>query len=344
MEPYADVPVTTKYFYDGTRLVYEKRDRSSGSDENIWYYYDAAGNVVGFELNNAEYYYVKNLQGDVIEIVDKNGTSVVEYYYDAWGNLVNTTGSLKDTVGKANLIRYRSYYFDDDMGFYYLNSRYYDPVTGRFISPDTTDVLTATPMALTDKNLYAYCDNNPVVRVDHGGEFWDTILDVVSLVASVTEVIVNPTSGAAWAGLVADVVCTVVPGLTGGGAIVKAVTKADDVVDTAKTIYKAADKASDIRKATGSYEIMYKSGKNYVGKGGYKRAITSASKTRRTNGMVDEVTSISWKNAPNSRTAFMDEYLMQKSRGVLSFDRNANTYNKIWSPGRNYYYQRYGWY
>mgnify|MGYP006934800553 CR=1 FL=1 len=77
--------------------------------------------------------------------------------------------------------------------------------------------------------MFAYCENNPVMRVDHGGEFWDTIFDVVSLVASVAEVIVNPTSGAAWAGLAADVVCTIVPGLTGGGAIVKAVTKADDV-------------------------------------------------------------------------------------------------------------------
>lgn len=142
--------------------------------------------------------------------------------------------------------------------------------------------------------------------------------------------------------LAADVVCTVVPGLTGGGAIVKVITKADDVVDTAKTIYKAADKASDIRKATGSYKIMYKSGRNYVGKGGYKRAINST--VRNSNKYSDKVVSISWKSAPNAKKAFMNEYIMQKQRGVLSSNRKAMTYNKIWSPGRNYFYQRYGRY
>ena len=59
------------------------------------------------------------------------------------------------------------------MDLYYLNSRYYDAYTGRFISADKSDVITATPNALTDKNLYAYCDNNPIMRRDDGGEFWE---------------------------------------------------------------------------------------------------------------------------------------------------------------------------
>ena len=61
------------------------------------------------------------------------------------------------------------------------NSRYYDGYTGRFISADKIDTVYATPTSLTDKNLYAYCDNNPVMRRDDGGAFWDTIFDVVSL-------------------------------------------------------------------------------------------------------------------------------------------------------------------
>ncbi len=73
----------------------------------------------------------------------------------------------------------RLHYYDAETGFYYVSSRYYDPEVGRFISSDTTDVLTATLNALTDKNLYAYCDNNPVVRVDRGGDFWETIFDVI---------------------------------------------------------------------------------------------------------------------------------------------------------------------
>ena len=177
---------------------------------------------------------------------------------------------------------------------------------------------------------------------DHGGAFWDTIFDVISLGASIVEVCVNPTDPWAWAGLAGDAV-DLIPFVTGVGeatrtvkTTVKVVDKASDVVDTAKTIYKAADTTSDIRKATGSYEILFKSGKNYIGKGGFNRAITSA--TKKAAKYNDEVTSIMWKSAPNSRAAFIDEYLMQKRfGGVLSSNRELLTYNKIWSPGRRYF-------
>ena len=118
--------------------------------------------------------------------------------------------------------------------------------------------------------------------------------------------------------------------------VVRVVDKVDDVVDTAKTMYKMADVASDIRKATGSYEILYKSGKNYIGKGGFNRAIASA--VRNAKDGKDEVISIMWKSAPNSRLAFIDEYLMQKRFGGLSrSEKELLTYNKIWSPGRRYF-------
>jgi len=70
---------------------------------------------------------------------------------------------------------------------------------------DAPDTLTATPLSLTDKNLFAYCDNNPVMRVDHGGHFWGSAFDVISLGASIVEVCVNPTDIWAWAGLVGGV-------------------------------------------------------------------------------------------------------------------------------------------
>ena len=110
-------------------------------------------------------------------------------------------------------------------------------------------------------------------------------------------------------------------------AILKASTKADDVIDTAKTVYKTADKASDIKKATGSYEIIFKSGKNYVGKGGFNRAIQSAKR------YGEPVQSIKWQKAANKHQAFIDEYFKQLERGV----NNSSTYNKIWSPGKKYY-------
>ena len=93
-----------------------------------------------------------------------------------------------------------------DLGFYYLNSRYYDPVIGRFISSDNIDVIASTPEALTDKNLYSYCDNNPIMRRDDGGDFWETAFDVVSLAFSIADVRDDPSNPWAWAGLAGDVV------------------------------------------------------------------------------------------------------------------------------------------
>ena len=89
-------------------------------------------------------------------------------------------------------------------------------------------------MAYTDKNLYAYCDNNPVMRVDNGGEFWDTVFDVISLCASVVDVVKNPDDPWAWVGLAADVVSLAVPFATGGGLLVDAVTYGDEAIDLFK--------------------------------------------------------------------------------------------------------------
>ena len=88
------------------------------------------------------------------------------------GEVLSVSGSLSSTVGAVNPFRYRGYYYDTETGWYYLNARYYDPNVGRFLSPDDTDLLLLSPRALTDKNLYAYCDNNPVIRVDGNGEAW----------------------------------------------------------------------------------------------------------------------------------------------------------------------------
>ena len=223
--------------------------------------------------------------------------------------------------------------------FYYVQSRYYDPLSKRFVSADDAEVLTASPRMLTDKNLFSYCDNNPVVRKDSGGAFWETVFDVISLGASIIEVCVNPTDPWAWAGLIGDTI-DLIPFVTGVGEVtravkttVKVVDKADDVIGAAKVLW-AADKFNDIRKATGSYEILYKSGKNYVGKGGFKRAITSAA--RNAIKYTDEVVSIIWRSAPNAMEAFIDEFLLQDlSRGGRGVG-NMRTYNKIWSPGRRY--------
>ncbi len=268
-------------------------------------------------------------------MIDSSGNTVVEYLYDSWGKLIAITGSLANTVGANQPFRYRGYVYDEETGFYYLQSRYYDPTTCRFIS---ADVLLSTSQGVLGYNSFEYCGNNPIVRLDTKGRFWDTVFDVVSLAFSIVEVATNPTDPWAWAGLAGDVI-DLIPFVTGAGETVKAikttvaiVDKADDVVDTAKTIYKIADASSDIKKATGAYEILYKSGKNYVGKGGFRRAIHSAvSKAAKYS---DEVVSITWKSAPNKVLAFVEEYALQLKRGVLSSNSAAKTYNKIWSSGK----------
>ena len=105
------------------------------------------------------------------------------------------------------------------------------------------------------------------------------------------------------------------------------------MVKAARRVYNSSDSASAIRKMTGSYDIEFASGKHYVGKGSYQRAITSASTKSKL--YIDEVKSITWKMAKNDRLAFLDEFYLQSKYGGRIRD-GAAVYNKIWSPGRRY--------
>lgn len=89
------------------------------------------------DYNGVTYYFLKNIQGDVIKILNASGQVVTEYAYDAWCNVLSTTGSLSDTVGRYNPFRYRGCYYDTETVFYYLNTRYYDPQVKRFLNADS---------------------------------------------------------------------------------------------------------------------------------------------------------------------------------------------------------------
>jgi len=120
---------------------------------------------------------VRNGQSDIIGIINSTGTQVVAYAYDAWGNPISTSGTLASTIGKANPLRYRGYYFDEETGFYYLNSRYYDhPAVGRFINADG---FISTGQGVLGSNMFAYCGNNPVSNHDPDGRIFDKIADAI---------------------------------------------------------------------------------------------------------------------------------------------------------------------
>jgi len=154
--------VKTNYYYDSSNNLFAL---TQGND-TLFFYYDNSGEVMSVSCNGTMYYYIKDLQGDITEIVDKDGNSVAEYAYDAWGNMLNEdNGTL--TVGKLNPFRYRSYVYDEETGLYYLQSRYYDPLTGRFLNADVyCDTESGTPLST---NMFAYCENNAIDNVDYSG-------------------------------------------------------------------------------------------------------------------------------------------------------------------------------
>ena len=157
---------TTYHWLEGVLL-----GQTCGND-TILFRYDENGSAYGFTLNGTAYYYVFNLQGDIIGILNSAGVQVVSYDYDAWGNVLSVTGDT--TLGNLNPLRYRGYYYDVETGFYYLQSRYYDSVTCRFINADAL----LDQSAILGNNTFTYCLNNPVNGIDpcgscfHHWQFW----------------------------------------------------------------------------------------------------------------------------------------------------------------------------
>ena len=158
--------IETKYFMDGTNIIFEETENSI-----IYYLYDLDG-IIGLNYNNNTYYFVKNYQRDIIGIIDSSGEKIVSYYYDSWGNILsikdNEDNEITDDnhIGIINPFRYRSYYYDKETNLYYLNTRYYNPKWGRFISPDT---FIGSNQDMLSNNLYLYVSNNPINNIDDMG-------------------------------------------------------------------------------------------------------------------------------------------------------------------------------
>lgn len=163
--------VITNYHMAGDLLASETRNGGT-----IWYVYDSGANLVAIIIAGKYYYYVRNIQNDIVALVDESGKTVVNYVYDSWGKLLSITGSLKDTVGIQNPFRYRGYYYDNETGMYYLKNRYYDPGLRRFIGSDAITTVEASLETFHNRNLYIYCNQNPIVRSDSKGNIWQVLL------------------------------------------------------------------------------------------------------------------------------------------------------------------------
>ncbi len=155
--------------YDGTNTIYFR--------------YDSNNSLIGFNLNDTEYIYLKNIQGDIEGILDLDGNLVVKYTYDAWGKLLSITDTSNINLGTINPMRYRGYYYDNETGYYYLQSRYYNSEICRFINADEAGYIDANQTSLS-YNLFAYCNNNPLNDSDPTGH-----LSLNSALAKITELL-----------------------------------------------------------------------------------------------------------------------------------------------------------
>ena len=238
------------------------------------YCYDANGQLyaVSYKANSSTdavtYYYAHNWRGDITSIYDGDGNMVAKYEYDDWGNVLTVTDAsnseITDPAHIANLnpFRYRSYYYDSESGLYYLMSRYYDPVTHRFVNAD--GYLQAGEDIL-DANMFAYCGNNPVCRIDSKGNSWWGIAATCFAIAAIcaVSVVAAPILAAAAVsvGITASVssviVASVAVGTIATGIGIYATSKA---ISNSKITYSSTTITSDTRNTRNETTTIYRYG------------------------------------------------------------------------------------
>ena len=165
---------TTTYYYNGNVLsgLVRRAAGSTGVGTTVQFVYDTQGKPFMLRLNGkTDYFYLYNGLGDVTGLVDSSNQVVVRYQYNSWGKVTSTQDTSGVSLATLNPFRYRKYVHDPETGLYCLGSRYYDPEVGRFVNADDPSTIFAKPQELYSKNLYVYCDNNPIIRKDVQGYF-----------------------------------------------------------------------------------------------------------------------------------------------------------------------------
>lgn len=160
--------IQTKYYLEGINVVLEETPNYM-----IQYIRGADDKLIAFKYNGTMYYYIRNLQDDIVAIVDYNYNIVAEYRYNSWGEIIemldsngNPISKTQDHIANINPYRYRSYYYDQETEMYYLNSRYYNPKWGRFVSSDN---YITNDYRVLGSNMYIYCKNNYINEDDISG-------------------------------------------------------------------------------------------------------------------------------------------------------------------------------
>ena len=230
------------------------------------------------------YYYVLNLQGDVVKLVTSSDTAVATYTYDAWGNLLTSSG----TMASVNPLRYRGYYYDTETGFYYVSSRYYDSEIGRFINADDIDYLGADGSPLS-YNLFAYCMNDPINRFDVDGNWslsnWVKVAIGVAAIA-VGVCVTALTGGAALPALSAGVKAACVAGaISAGTSAAKTAVCSAMSGDSFSTVLHKSAKAAVDGFADGFMAGGIAAGASQVASGGFKIAAKLGAKTGKGGGI-----------------------------------------------------------
>lgn len=176
--------------------------RQNDNGKNYRFIYDESGRPTAFMLNDALYYYITNQMGDVIGVADADGNLALEYYYDAWGDNFTARPDSCDYDGKTgwngayrlyndNPIKYRGYYFDHAIGMYYLQSRYFHTDINRFFNADDPDIARESKDVPVGVNLFAYCNNDPVNKVDPDGYKAKINIDKVFSKASIITAVLS---------------------------------------------------------------------------------------------------------------------------------------------------------
>ena len=182
--------VRTSKTVNGTTYNYTtlsgKVMRQTWGNKSLEFVYDDGNQPFAMIYNDGStstlYYYVLNAQGDVIALLNSAGVLVASYNYGAWGNYsVHDKDGKKNTstsfIGHINPLRYRGYYYDRETRLYYLQSRYYDFANCRFINADT--FATTDANGFLSANMFAYCENNPIMWIDPTGHFLSEIIGFV---------------------------------------------------------------------------------------------------------------------------------------------------------------------